>query len=262
MELTEQARQEYAVNFAQAHVLPDWQGYVAEAVDTIARHIDTYKQVQAATSVPWYVVAVIHGMESGFNFYTHLHNGDSLSDYTWQVPAGRPHVGHEPPFTWLESAVDALKYDGSADQKDWSTEAMLYFFEAYNGFGYRSHPGHLSQYLWSGTTVNTPGRYVADGVWDDNASSKQVGCVAMLKELANRRLLGAPSSQAAVSWFDVQHNAVGAIVFTGYAGSKPVVQKVSTSSHEIANWLLSFPDHSILVAPANKPIPKVEDVVL
>ena len=35
-----------------------------------------YDQVANATGVPWYVIGIIHEMEGGLNFTTHLHNGD------------------------------------------------------------------------------------------------------------------------------------------------------------------------------------------
>src|SRR6185295_5007793 len=37
-----------------------------------------YKDVEAATGVPWYFVGALHMRESSCNFNTHLHNGDSL----------------------------------------------------------------------------------------------------------------------------------------------------------------------------------------
>ena len=63
--------------------------------------------------MPWYVVGLIHTMESSGNFAAHLHNGDPLSARTTHVPAGRPKAG-APPFTWEESATDALTMQGFA----------------------------------------------------------------------------------------------------------------------------------------------------
>ena len=70
-----------------------------------------YDQVANATGVPWYVIGIIHEMEGGLNFTTHLHNGDPLTRRTVQVPAGRPPTGM-PPFQWEESAIDALDAGG------------------------------------------------------------------------------------------------------------------------------------------------------
>ena len=62
----------------------------------------------AGTPIPWYVIGFIHKMESDMNFGTHLHNGDPLTARTVHVPTGRP-VNGNPPFTWEDSAADALQ---------------------------------------------------------------------------------------------------------------------------------------------------------
>src|SRR5262249_16489898 len=80
-------------------------------VRAMAARKSRYDQVANATGVPWYVVAMIHEMEGGLNFATHLHNGDPLTARTVHVPVGRPPTG-SPPFLWEDSAVDALALDG------------------------------------------------------------------------------------------------------------------------------------------------------
>jgi lysozyme family protein len=72
------------------------------------------------------------GTRSG-NFNRHLHNGDPLTSRTVHVPAGRPKSG-TPPFTWEQSAVDALAYDGLTQVTDWSIEHVAYVFENFNGW--------------------------------------------------------------------------------------------------------------------------------
>jgi lysozyme family protein len=146
-----------------------------------------YEEVSKTTGVPWYVIALIHSMESGCNFNTHLHNGDPLTARTVQVPAGRPKT-HLPPFTWEESAIDALGYDHLVSEKDWSVEAILFRLEGYNGWGYRSHNCN-SAYLWSYTMHYTKGRYVADGQWSDTSMSSQCGAAAMLKRMADKKII-------------------------------------------------------------------------
>jgi lysozyme family protein len=84
------------------------------------------------------------------------------------VPAGRPLAGH-PPFTWEESAIDALMMLDLHTWRDWSPAGTAYVWEAYNGFGYRLfHPQVNSPYLWSFTTAYGPpeskgGKYIGDG---------------------------------------------------------------------------------------------------
>jgi lysozyme family protein len=142
-----------------------------------------YEVVSNKTGVPWFVIASIHHMESDCDWKTHLHNGDSLNARTHQVPAGRPVAGN-PPFTWEESAIDALGYDHFVNEKDWCIEHILFMLEKYNGFGYRNH-GYLSCYVWAGTTVQTKGRYVSDGKFDTEGWSNRVGCAAIIETLIN-----------------------------------------------------------------------------
>jgi lysozyme family protein len=142
-----------------------------------------YDQVANTTSVPWYVIGIIHEMEGGLNFTTHLHNGDPLTHRTVQVPAGRPPTGM-PPFQWEESAIDALTFDGLAAVKLWSVERIAYQLEAYNGWGYRSrNTGVNSPYLWSATSNYVKGKFVRDGLFDPNAVSAQIGGMALLRRL-------------------------------------------------------------------------------
>jgi lysozyme family protein len=142
-----------------------------------------YQGVGEQTGVPWYFIAVTHGLEASFNFRAHLHNGDfPLSSRTRQVPSGRP-TKWLPPSDWESSAKDALRLLGFTGQKDWSLARTLYRLEAYNGFGYRSY-GVPTPYLWSFSNHYDRGKYVADGKFSYTARSQQCGAAVMLKMLA------------------------------------------------------------------------------
>ncbi len=254
MELTHSITMEYLANWRNATVLPSWQEETDLACDKIVANKIRYSLVAKKTGVPWHVIACIHGMESDFDFGTHLHNGDSLQDYTYHVPAGRPHVGHKPPFAWTESAVDAMNLDGFNVYHDWSIAGTLFALEKYNGWGYRAHPGHLTQYLWSGTSVGTRGKYIADNVWSNTAKSDQIGCVPMWKELERRgELVTIPKPVA--TWIDIQKDTNGTVL-TAYAVSTPVEQIRTNDKEAILSFLLHHPDaHNVLVAPSEKQIP-------
>src|SRR3954452_25327944 len=94
----------------------------AQAVDTIVDRLvaarTRYAGLETVLGTPWYVVAVIHSLESGQRFDRHLHNGDPLTARTTHVPAGRPARGN-PPFTWEASATDALQLHGFDRWHDW-----------------------------------------------------------------------------------------------------------------------------------------------
>lgn len=140
---------------------------------------DRYKEVSDITGVPWEFIAVIHYRESNCDFTTHLHNGDSLKYRTRRVPAGRPKTG-KPPFTWVESAVDALRQKGLDKLQDWSDARVAYELERYNGFGYRLYHGSvLSPYLWSGTSLYTRGKYVQDGKFSATTKDVQLGVIPL-----------------------------------------------------------------------------------
>jgi lysozyme family protein len=133
------------------------------------------------TGMPYWFVAVIHVLESNANFTTHLHNGDKLTARTVQVPKGRPKSG-TPPFTWRESADDALRYKSYEKVKDWSVSNCLVLLERYNGLGYQKK-NLPSPYLWSYTQYYFKGKYVSDGKFDPEAVSKQPGVVAIMKTI-------------------------------------------------------------------------------
>lgn len=139
----------------------------------------TYRQVERITGVPAAVIGVIHLREGNCNFKTHLHNGDPLTARTIHVPAGRPPVG-DPPFGWVDSAVDALTFQGLRNVPSWPVARAAYVLESYNGFGYRNH-GLRSPYLWGGTNLQQPGKYVADGVFNPSVRDTQPGAMAILK---------------------------------------------------------------------------------
>jgi lysozyme family protein/outer membrane biosynthesis protein TonB len=171
-------REEYAALWSNMALHPSWVRAFERDAQRILRYRDRYEKVSAATGVPWFVIGLIHSMESGLDFDTHLHNGDSLSDRTVHVPRGRPQSG-KPPFTWEESAVDALGHDGLTGISNWCVEQIAYMLEAYNGWGYH-YKRIPTPYLWSGTNNYERGKYVRDGQFDPNAVSEQTGAMAIL----------------------------------------------------------------------------------
>lgn len=142
------------------------------------QHKAQYQQVEDATRVPWSMVAVIHRRESDGNFGTYLGNGQSLHIRTTIVPRGR---GPFPNF--LAGCVDALKIDGLTEVIDWRLEKQLFYMTSFNGWGYwyRDLP---SPYIWGGTSIQKPGKYVADRVWDPHVWDQQPGCAPLLATIA------------------------------------------------------------------------------
>ena len=179
----------YTDLFFSATTKPEWVSTIKLVKNRILANKTKYDEVEQLTGCPWWFVAVIHQMEAGGKkdpFSGHLHNGDPLTGRTVNVPKGRP-LGN-PPFTWVESAVDALNFMAKNNATwvkigaKWDLESALIKLEAYNGMGYKKR-GINTPYLWSGTQHYTSGKYVLDGKFDSTAVSKQPGVVPILKAL-------------------------------------------------------------------------------
>jgi lysozyme family protein len=201
-------RAEYERLFATCKVRPER----VQAVDTIVDHLvaarTRYAGLETVLGTPWYVVAVIHSLESGQRFDRHLHNGDPLTARTTHVPAGRPPRGN-PPFTWEASATDALQLHGFDRWHDWGVAGVMYKLEQYNGWGYRQfHPQVLSPYLWSFSQHYQKGKYVADGHFDPNAVSQQCGAAVLLRRMVDRGLIAAWNPAPAGPLFRYSGNTV------------------------------------------------------
>jgi len=179
----DQLQAEYEAYYAACGVRAEHAGNVAYYVKRLNQGRPIYTQVgDDLNGIPWMFIGAIHGMECGFNFAGHLHNGDPLLARTAHVPAGRPMAG-SPPFTWRQSAVDALTLKRFHEVSDWSIARMLYLLEKYNGFGYRMRRVP-TPYLWSFSNLYEKGKFVQDGRYDPEAVSKQCGAALMLKAVA------------------------------------------------------------------------------
>jgi lysozyme family protein len=196
--LTEKRATELQVLFDTCVIRENRLAEVDRIVDRIVEKRTRYEDVAVPFDIPWYVLGVIHNMEASLKFTVHLHNGDPLSERTVRVPKGRPPLPAEPPFTWEESARDAVQFDGLDDIDDWSIPVMLHRLEGYNGYGYHSK-GIQSPYLWSFSFHYTKGKFVEDGVYDADAVSKQAGAAVLLRRMADRN----------VAVFDATNTAAG-----------------------------------------------------
>ena len=125
VQLTARLRDDYKILFNNCDIRPERSQEVEGVVRKIDANRTRYDKVETSLGVPWFVVAVTHNMEASLNFTKHLHNGHPLTARTVQVPAGRPKTGN-PPFTWEQSAADALTLKGLSADTDWSLSGALY----------------------------------------------------------------------------------------------------------------------------------------
>lgn len=234
----------YTVAGLRSYYLTKWNNMVItrpQAVNAAAHKVIAgmarYKDLEKQTGIPWKFIGICHLRESDCNFHTHLHNGDPLSSRTYHVPAGRPLRG-SPPFTFEESALDALTYEGFTRIQDWSIEQMAFSFEQYNGWGYR-YKGIPSAYVWSGSNQYTSGKYVSDGVFDPNAVDVQLGCMPVLKAICD--ITGEqPSTSAPASPTLVKE--VGVVPGGAATIATPSNKEMAQTSHkffltEIVSWV-------------------------
>jgi len=214
--LTEAMRAEYEKRFSTCEVDPNRKAEVEVVITRMMKARLRYDRVAAATGVPWFVIAAIHNMECSGRFDCHLHNGNPLSARTFDDPGGRPikpPVSGRLPYSWEESAIDALEFDGFDVWREWSVAGTLFKLEAFNGFGPRNH-GVPTPYLWAGSQhdLNHDGRidadelrysyhggkYVKDHVWSEKAMSAQIGAAVLLRRMADQSLIDLPFSLKAI----------------------------------------------------------------
>lgn len=207
-------KKEYETLWQTCTINPNNSAYVTWAAKLCLKNKERYSKIADQAGCPWYLVAVLHCLESSFDFDSHLYNGDPLTERTVQYPPGRPKEGN-PPFTWEYSALCALREDGVGNIKTWDIANVLYFSESYNGMGYRSGSGQKttpprrSPYLWSMTNHYQKGKYVSDGKFDANSVSAQAGVAAILKKLEQLTQINptivsqATGVTADVTWFNI-----------------------------------------------------------
>jgi lysozyme family protein len=139
-----------------------------------------YVAVSNKTSIPWFVIAVIHEREASQSWKANLAQGDPWNRVSVHVPKGRG------PFkSWEDAAVDALANCAphAAQWKDWTAGGTFTLLEEYNGLGYAAL-GRPSPYVWASTDQYSRGKYIADGHYDPNAIDHQLGCAALLNRMA------------------------------------------------------------------------------
>jgi lysozyme family protein len=147
-------------------------------VEPVAR--SKYVILSNLTSVPWWVIAVIHEREADQNWKCSIAQGDPWNHVSRHVPRGRG------PFKdWLSAGVDALEKCApfAGRWKDWSAGGTLTLLELYNGTGYEDYHHEASPYIWGATNMEEEGKYIADGHYSATVWDTQLGCAALLKKM-------------------------------------------------------------------------------
>ncbi len=206
MPTLEQLKPEYERLFNTCEIKPAKFAEIDGIANKIIQNKSRYEAIGKPLNIPWYFIGITHCMECGLNFNKHLHNGDPLTARTVQVPKGRPRTGN-PPFSFEDSARDALLDKAYDKVTDWSIPGTLYLFEKFNGFGYRNSKINIpTPYLWSYSNHYNKGKYAADGKYDPSLVSKQCGTATILRRLAEKQ---------SITFNDQELNRVKAIKLFG-----------------------------------------------
>lgn len=160
----------------------DKQSEVLRVAGLVRQQRGRYQSIEKSTGVPWWFVAAIHTLESVpfMSFGAYLGNGEPLNRVTQKVPKNRG-----PWSSWEAGAIDAIRYDGLDERKDWSFAGACAAAERYNGLGYFRRKLN-SPYTLSCTNEYEEGKFVEVRVngsyvsrYDPNLKSQQVGAVAL-----------------------------------------------------------------------------------
>ena len=200
MVLTDELRDDYQRAFATCVIREERAAEVEALTETLLTQRARYQTVGERLNLPWFVVAALHHADTGCDFEVHPHNGDPLTDRTQHLPDGRPVEG-EPPFTWEDSAADALRLYHLDQWRDWSIAGTLFVLEGRGGWGYRlHHPEVPSPYLWNYATHYHQGKYITDDAWSESAIAQRCGAAVLLRRLAERGLIEFTATGEPATW--------------------------------------------------------------
>jgi lysozyme family protein len=226
---TQALAQEYRRLFDSLEIRPERLREVDRSVDQALALRPRYAAIGDPLGIPWHFIAAVHMRESSYRVDRHLHNGDPLGARTVRVPAGRP-VNGVPPFSFEDSASDALQMKGLHRLRDWSLPRLLYQLEAYNGFGYRRR-ALPSPYLWSYSHHYQRGKFVRDGVYDPATVDQQCGTASLLRRLAERGEVA----------FEDEPGPEDPVPVVAYAHTRPRSVEARARAEALQHWLNTFP---------------------
>ncbi len=158
---------------------PDYEDFAFKTANRLYENVGRYEAVAqfCGGTIPPVFFMCAHERESGGAWNTYLGNGERLDRVTQLVPAGRG------PFaTFEDGALDAVKIEGLDKVSNWTRALLAFELEGFNGFGY-FYKGLPSPYIFAGSTIQRPGKYVADGVFDPNVMDPQLGALLVYDQL-------------------------------------------------------------------------------
>jgi lysozyme family protein len=170
---------EYTTLLAAMVVRPE----CVRAVDEVASKLNAckarYLEVTAVDGVPAVFIGPSFEREASNNFTKNPAQGWPLSSRSKIIP-------HNGPFPdWKSAAIAAYRLNGldKVGAGNWTWELICFYGELFNGMGYRDVHHMHSPYLWGGTNIQMPGKYVADDKFVANEMDPQLGIIPVARRM-------------------------------------------------------------------------------
>jgi lysozyme family protein len=176
---------EYTAQIARAHIRPECEHLLDATGRRLLHDKAVYLRIAEASGVPAAGLMALSEREMSGNLHCYLGNGQRLAKRTTIVPIDRG------PFPdtidgFIAGALDALHLDGldqvAKTSEGWSLPRFAYESELWNGFGYRLRR-ILSPYVFGGTTVQKPGKFIRDHAFSPTMMDPQLGTIAIVEKL-------------------------------------------------------------------------------
>jgi len=174
---------EYTAQIARAHIRPECEHLLDATGRRLLHDKAVYLRIAEASGVPAAGLMALAEREMSGNLHCYLGNGQRLTKRTTIVPINRgPFPDTEDGF--VAGALDALHLDGldlvAKMPGGWSLPRFAYESEHWNGWGYRPRP---SPYVFGGTTVQQPGKFIRDHAFSSTMMDPQLGTIAVVEKL-------------------------------------------------------------------------------
>lgn len=172
---------EYTHLLAAMKVRPECVHLVDEVAVKLLGFKSRYDAVSQKDGVPVIFIAASFEREASSNFTKNPAQG-------WPLHSASHWVPHNGPFPdWTSAALAAYHLNGldRVGAENWTWELLCFYGELFNGMGYRDGHRMHSPYLWGGTNIQTPGKYVADHDFDPNEMDTQLGIIPVMRRMVD-----------------------------------------------------------------------------
>lgn len=182
--------QNYIDLASHATIVPAREHELQSACERLLHDKSVWLKAEAAVNIPAAALMALGEREMTGNTHCYLGNGQSLKMRTTIVPLNRGPFEQEYPDDFVAGCADSIHLDG-IDQLIRQNGGVLtiplfcYISEDWNGWGYRAR-GIPSPYVFGATTMQRPGKFPRDHVFDATMMDPQLGTLAIVEELVKQ----------------------------------------------------------------------------